>query len=72
MEKLMKELLLLLVDRQPIGPKLAQIALEGYTVAFQRAGDSVYMVVQIYKYDSKGTKIQISQMIDMDLVLGGL
>ncbi len=70
-KRLMEELLFLLIDGQPIGPKLVHIAMEGWTTQFRRDGESIRMLVTIYRYDDMGTKIQLTQAIDAQLMLEG-
>lgn len=69
MKKWMDELLTLLATGQPIGHKLVQIALEGYTTQFSRDGESPLMLISIYKYDVMGAKTHLTQAIDVQIVL---
>lgn len=73
MQALMEKLLFALIDHntRELSRAIAEIALEGLTVAFDKVGESPNIRVVIYKYDDMGTKEQISYLVDPQLLLEG-
>jgi hypothetical protein len=74
MQELMDKLLIALIDHHvggELAKVIAQIALDGYTVAFNKVDLSKSVRVVIYKYDDMGTKEQLSYLVESQLLLEG-